>query len=277
MSDDKVSAVIAAGLSLRQSFLSWRNQEMGIFTQMGVFEDEGIEISRRRLADLSKRYAADPAKHAFLGELVQEMTMADFGDLMREFENHVVQVALKLGKKAQLQVVTTSEALRVPTNSYREVMRTFIHIFNNAIDHGIEPPDERVSHGKSEAGTIRVSYEQVTDKGMPFIKMQIVDDGRGINIAGIRAKLRGQGRSVENLSELEIAQHVFDDGLSTRDAVTAISGQGVGMGSVRSAILKIRGKIRVAKTDRHGTTFEILLPDRSVGAQKIDLPPSKAV
>jgi two-component system chemotaxis sensor kinase CheA len=145
--------------------------------------------------------------------------------------------------------------------TYREVVRSLVHLFNNAVDHGIETPEEREAIGKLPMGSIVANYGRFSDNsGRPWIRLVIQDDGRGINVAKLREKARIHGENVDAKSDLEVMHMVFEEGVTTRDTVTEVSGQGVGMGALRATILKARGRIKITKSDGQGTTFEISIP-----------------
>ncbi len=248
------------GLVLNQEFLLWRNREMDLFLQLGVFEHNYVEVSKRKLSEMAARLSRDLTASRHYREFVRDLLSSEFGELWKDFEFHVEKTAQSLGKKVRFLVASSgTEGVSVSPAAYRDVLRSFIHLFNNAIDHGIETPEVRAAKGKPVQGTIRVTYEPLVTAERKQIRILVEDDGRGIDVEILRG-LKRNLRASASLSDLDIAQTIFEDGLSTRDAVTEISGQGIGMGSVRAAVLKAGGSIRVLKTDQGGTTFEVLLP-----------------
>ncbi len=113
-------------------------------------------------------------------------------------------------------------------------------------------------------GLISVRYRRTTSDEKSTIHLEIEDDGRGINIAQLREHLKAKGRvNVDSMADLDVAAQIFLGGMSSREEITELSGQGVGMPAVREEIMKIRGKIRIARTGPEGTLFEIELPDFS--------------
>lgn len=251
------------GLGLYRFFSLWRRKEISLFTQLGVYEGDLIEISRDKLRALESDYSAqgEVLEHfkIFMGKIIA----TDFGDYLRDFAFQVRNAAVKLGKKVRYEVIEPGYAIPADPATYRECVRALVHLFNNAVDHGLESPEERSSAGKPEEGRITVRYSRIESGQRPYIHITIEDDGRGIDIAKLRERLRAGGRKdVEKMTDLEVASTIFSSGLSTRDSVTELSGQGVGMGAVKSAVLKVRGKISVSRTGAGGTQFDILIPEK---------------
>ena len=134
------------------------------------------------------------------------------------------------------------------------------HIIRNAIDHGIEPPDKRRATGKRDAGLLKFVARQSGNR----ISLAISDDGRGIDIARLEAKAAAAGvytrAELERMDERKKRLLIFEPGLSTADAVSSVSGRGVGMDVVRANIEKVGGSIDVFSQPGEGTTFYLQLP-----------------
>jgi len=261
--DSDLSAVVREQAAvLAGEFFAWQHRELNLLTQLGVFEGESVEVSRRKLEAIKDAYVNDGEALRLCDKIINELSQVEFGDMIREFESQIDHVAGKLGKRVEFDIQpAVSSPLFVAQQTLREPVRSLLHLFNNAVDHGIEMPDERRARGKNDRGRIAVRYQKVVDSGKSYIQTLIEDDGGGIDISKVREALKKRGREREaEKTDLEIAMYVFDDGLSTRDSVIEVSGLGVGMGSVRSSILKARGKIRILRTDSKGTLIEILLP-----------------
>ncbi len=244
---------------LKEQFSLWKQREMQLFVQLGIFEEEKIEFSKRRLAELEQDFVGDNLES--FKRILNKLTESEFGEQLKDYSFHVSQVAGKLAKQVSLQVKREGDLIFSAPETFREVVRSLVHLFNNAVDHGIEIPEERVAVGKPASGSIVATYGLFKDDaGRPWIKLNIQDDGRGINVAKLRERARARGDDVTAKSDLEIMHMVFEEGVTTRDTVTEVSGQGVGMGALKATILKARGRIKITKSDAHGTTFEISLP-----------------
>jgi two-component system chemotaxis sensor kinase CheA len=134
------------------------------------------------------------------------------------------------------------------------------HLLRNAVDHGIEPPEERLAAGKPRHGTIRLCAEQ---RGNNLV-LTVSDDGRGINIDAVRQAAIERGvfpaEKMADLSEREIVEMIFYSGLSTAEQTTDLSGRGVGMDVVRKNLEQIHGLIQVETRPGVGTAFILMLP-----------------
>ena len=250
---------------LRRHFIRWRNREMNLFTKLGVFDEDVIEISKRKITRMRDRFKDDPVQLAWFEKTGLELRSESLGELLQNFELHINSVAMKLGKNILFEVKAARDEVTLPASRYREVFRSMIHLFNNSVDHGLESPEERRLSGKKETGSIIVTYDKVSTHGKSWLQILISDDGRGIDTKKIRAQLESRGvTGTDRRSELQLAMHIFDDGFSTKDSVDVISGYGVGMGAVLATVQSARGKISVLKTSREGTVFEVLLPDLPV-------------
>ena len=134
------------------------------------------------------------------------------------------------------------------------------HLIRNALDHGIEMPEERAAAGKSPAGTIRLEARHRA--GM--LQIVLGDDGRGIDLERLRAKVVERGLTTAamagRLSEAELLEFLFLPGFSTKEKVTEISGRGVGLDVVQSMVQAVRGSVRVTSQLGKGTRFILQLP-----------------
>jgi two-component system chemotaxis sensor kinase CheA len=162
-------------------------------------------------------------------------------------------LAKELGKAPpKLQVVDNGLRVR---NQITDLMRnTFMHLYRNAMDHGIERPAERLAKGKPEAGTIAMTMSLSGDT----VSLRLKDDGKGLALAYIRAKAVEKGLAETGcaLSDEAAAQLIFSAGFSTATAVTEVSGRGVGMDAVLNFLKREGGTISVEFTDdRVGDDF----------------------
>jgi two-component system chemotaxis sensor kinase CheA len=258
--DNRRDIVQRVGKNLHGQFKTWLHEQTQLFTQLGVYDSAKVEISRRKIEAIEKKWAANPEKQKSLKSLLDDLLSSELGEILKDFEPHVQSTAHKLGKAVRFKVESGTE-LSVPPHFHHEVLRTLVHLFNNAVDHGLETPAQRTAVGKPAQGQIVVSYGRVDLEGKNWIQISIEDDGAGINIEKLRAKFLEKGdTSVQQAADLQIAMRIFDSAISTKDSVTELSGQGIGMGAVRAAVAAAGGRIRIARTDAKGTRFEILLP-----------------
>ena len=165
---------------------------------------------------------------------------------------------LGVSQNKQVQLVLEGEDTELDRNIVEKMGDPLIHMIRNSVDHGLEGPDERIANGKPAMGTVRLSASH--QRGGIVIRIQ--DDGRGLNTDRILAKAveRGLVRPNAGLSESEIHALIFLPGFSTAEAITDLSGRGVGMDVVRGNIESLRGKVEIESVFGKGTTFTILLP-----------------
>ena len=165
---------------------------------------------------------------------------------------------LAAGAGKQVQLLLEGEETELDRNMVEKLGDPLVHMIRNSVDHGIETPDERIARGKPAQGTIRLSAAH--QRGGIVIRLS--DDGKGLDPERIRAKAveRGLIRGDADMDASEIVSLIFLPGFSTAEAVTDLSGRGVGMDVVRSNIEGLSGKIEVQSVPGEGTTFTILLP-----------------
>jgi signal transduction histidine kinase len=192
-------------------------------------------------------------------ELVSRLRMRTIRALIGPIEDRVGVLAGRLGKSLRCEV-SGDDTLVVPAK-VSPLLFTLSHCLRNAVDHGIEDPETRVSAGKAEEGSLQIAFEHAGEGGL---RIHIRDDGRGIDGARLVEKAVAKGvlaaSDAEKLSEDERLRLVFADGLSTADTVSEISGRGVGMGAMAEAARSLGGDLHLRSQRGQGTTLEIWLP-----------------
>lgn len=165
-------------------------------------------------------------------------------------------LAGETGKQVVLE--TTGETTEVDKGVIEKIGDPLTHMIRNAVDHGIEGPEERIAAGKPVEGIIRLSAEQ---KGARII-VRVSDDGRGINRERVRAKAieRGIIAADAQMSDEDIDSLICAPGFSTADSISNISGRGVGMDVVRSNVEALGGRLEILSVPGEGTTFTMALP-----------------
>ncbi|TKD50902.1 chemotaxis protein CheA [Sphingomonas baiyangensis] len=224
-------------------------------------------LARNELARRLRGGDVDPAIEAALERM--SATVADMRDtvtrtrmqkidaLFSALPRVVRDTAAGLGKQVALRIEGAEVEL---DREMIEVMRDpLVHIIRNAIDHGIEAPAERRLLGKPECGRLTVSASQAGNQ----IVLEIIDDGRGIDIERVIAKLVAAGedeRRLRGLPEAEKLALIFEPGLSTKDSVSSVSGRGVGMDVVRACVDQIGGRIDLDNLPGRGLRIGIHVP-----------------
>jgi len=152
-----------------------------------------------------------------------------------------------------VNVVTVGEDTEIDRNMVDEIYNPLVHMIRNAVDHGMEMPEDRIKAGKPERGTIKL---KAFHRGGNIV-IEISDDGRGLSREKIRQKAIKNGliSPTDALTDQEVNRLILLPGFSTADKITDISGRGVGMDVVKQAVEKLRGKMDIQSTEGKGTTF----------------------
>lgn len=193
-----------------------------------------------------------------LHDAVMKVRMIPIQVVFEQFPRTVRNLARSTGKEVKLNIFGAET--EVDRTIVDEIGEPLIHLIRNAIDHGIEPPQERIALGKPSAGLVELKAYHDGDS----VVIEVSDDGRGIDIdkvlkRAIEQKLVSR-EEAETLSQQEILQFIFEAGFSTAEKVTDISGRGVGMDVVKTKIESIGGVVDIDSRPNHGTRFIIRLP-----------------
>ncbi len=193
-----------------------------------------------------------------LQDAVMKLRMQPVRKIFSKFPRIVRDLAKRLNKKVNL--ILEGEDTEIDRSILDKLEDPLIHLVRNAIDHGIEPPEERLKAGKPEEGTIKLSAFQEGDR----IIISIEDDGRGIDVEKVKRKAVEKGlitpEQAENMQDKEAFELLFMPGFSTADKVSEVSGRGVGMDVVASTIHNLRGTIEVESEKGKGSKFIMKLP-----------------
>jgi len=184
--------------------------------------------------------------------------MRPFGSIASSLRRAARDTARQLGREVAFEV--RGEGTDVDRDLLEKIESPLLHLVRNAIDHGIELPAERVAAGKTAAG--RVVVEASHSAG--FLVIRISDDGRGVDPAELRSRVLARGLTdagtAEKLAGGELLEFLFLPGFSLRSEVTEISGRGVGLDVVQSAVRESRGTVRISSEPGQGTAFVLQLP-----------------
>lgn len=191
-----------------------------------------------------------------LQESVMRIRMLPISFTFSRFPRLVHDLSKNMGKMIELKLL--GEQTELDKTVMEKIGDPMVHLVRNSLDHGIEMPADRVAAGKPETGTITLNaYHQGGN-----IVIQIIDDGKGLDRDKILSKAieKGLVNESDQLSDEQIYDLVFKPGFSTADAVTDISGRGVGMDVVRRNIQELNGSVEVESTPGVGSRFTIRLP-----------------
>lgn len=189
-------------------------------------------------------------------EEVMLARMVPLAQLFNRFPPLVREVARGAGKEVILQI--EGETTRLDKKVVEILEDPLVHLLRNAIDHGIETPDERQKKGKDKVGQLKIFAYQEGD----YVVIEASDDGRGLDVKKIAqtAVETGHLDSEKDWSEEELVNLVFTPGFSTSSKVTKMSGRGVGLDVVKKALLSVRGDVSLKSEAGKGTTFVLRIP-----------------
>lgn len=221
-------------------------------------EHAGEEDPERQMKEISEAVAQLSRVTTDLQLAVIKTRMQPIRKVLGKFPRMVRDLSRKMGKEVRLEL--SGEETELDKSVIEEIGDPLVHIIRNAIDHGLEDPEERVRSGKPAEGVVRISAYQEGNS----IVIEVSDDGKGIDVARVRDKAVErkliQPADAERMSEPELVNLIFLPGFSTAEKVTDVSGRGVGMDVVRTNINKINGSVDIRTAMGAGSTFVIRLP-----------------
>lgn len=219
---------------------------------------EAAQDSRDLAREIKAQYSVINRIAEDMQYAIMQVRMLPVGTVFQRFGRLVRDISRKLGKDVRLEL--SGEDTEADKNVIEALAEPLVHILRNSLDHGIELPSRRVENGKAAQGVIRVSARQDGDR----VVIDIHDDGAGIDPAFIRAKAVSKGLMTEEraaaLSDQDAQSIIFLPGFSTAESVTDLSGRGVGMDVVRSAVERINGSLTLESTLGLGTRIQLALP-----------------
>ncbi|MFC7203978.1 ATP-binding protein [Haloferax namakaokahaiae] len=217
------------------------------------------------------RNAIDEEKHTALDSLdeldkissnlqntVMDMRLIPLKKVFDKFPRMVRDIAREQDKRISFKVEGAD--IELDRTILDEISDPLMHVLRNAVDHGIESPDEREAAGKSRTGTIKLSAQRQHDT----VIITVEDNGGGINADAVRQKAISKGvatkSELEKMPDEEVFDYIFHPGFSTNDEITDVSGRGVGMDVVKTTVESLDGSVSVESEPGEGTTFNIRLP-----------------
>jgi two-component system chemotaxis sensor kinase CheA len=231
----------------------------------------GKSMLNRTLVEFDKRHARDPLRAKLadvvayqtrvldeLHKCVLKIRMVPVEQLFRRFPRVVRDVAKQCDKDVALQVAGQNTDL--DKGILDSLAEPLMHVIRNAVDHGIEPANERLAAGKPARGTVFLNaFHQGTQ-----VVIEVRDDGRGMDAGRLRAQAVQKGilkpDGAARLTEQDALNLIFEPGFSTATAVTEVSGRGVGMDIVRTVMEKLKGTVQVTTYLGRGTTIQMRVP-----------------
>ncbi len=220
---------------------------------------ENFDALKNSLAPLkSFLYETQPVISNRINDLlerIESLRMYPFRTISILFPRLVRETSEILGKKVKL--VVEGEDVEVDKDTLEKLREPLVHLIRNAIDHGIEKPDERKKLGKKEEGLLKISASR---KG-EFLEISVEDDGRGIDLEKVKEKAMKDGIEISD----DLVSLLFRPGFSTRSETNEFSGRGVGLDIVKNTVDLLRGRVDISTSVGKGTKIILSIPvSRSV-------------
>jgi len=231
----------------------------------------GKSMLNRTLSEFDRDHAKDPIRGKLaealgfqarvldeLHKCVLKIRMVPVEQLFRRFPRVVRDVAKLCGKDVALEVA--GEHTDLDKSILDALAEPLTHLVRNAVDHGIESADDRVSASKPARGTVFLNaYHQGTQ-----VVLEVRDDGRGIDLNLVREQAVRSGliknEEAQRLQEQDVLNLIFEPGFSTASEVTEVSGRGVGMDVVRTVLDRLKGTVQISSPKGKGTTIQLRVP-----------------
>jgi len=244
--------VLQRDLGLIEEILGQEFTDMRRFVKID-FDD--IRLLQEKIATIMGNEAyQSPACQEIITK-IQTLSYDKLSTLLKPYESFVAQLAKRLEKNIAPMHIECSDDISV-SQIYKPFFKSLIHVFRNAVDHGIEDEEERLENAKAQSAKL----ECICTQDAQNIYITIKDDGRGIDTQKLAQRLRQKGIEVSPDDKAALFAHLFDDNLSTKSEVSDISGRGVGLGAVKAELESIGGSVKVSSSKGEGTVFEFILP-----------------
>ena len=229
---------------------------VGLLTE-SILDGETIENTvTQQLNELNDHVRQLDQLNKELSNVILDSRMLSVNTLVPRLERIVRETCRKTGKKAEL--IVTGNDINIDTDIINGLVDPLLHLLRNAIDHGLESPEDRKKNNKVKLGKIQLNFKR---KGN-FVQMELIDDGKGIDPEVIyqRAIDKGLITPEQEFSKSDMLKLILKAGFTTQDNVSDISGRGVGMDVVKSAIEDLKGSLSIESEIGKGTTFSIKIP-----------------
>ncbi|HXN40157.1 MAG TPA: ATP-binding protein, partial [Myxococcaceae bacterium] len=247
-------------VKLRLDYLRRQVEQVQEAGEVGITSDPNLQ--HRRLEPIRRELTHEVHVLGLLAQALQdeikEVRMVPAGPILDPLRRVVRDAAVSLGKEAGLD--THGEDVRVDKRHLEMMREPLMHLVRNAVDHGLESPDERRAAGKPARGKVQI----LVDARESDLCIEVRDDGRGIHRDKVLAVAVQRGlvdsKRAEELTAREVLNLIFLPGFSTSSSVTELSGRGVGLDVVRESVERAGGRIDSYSQPGHGTQFKLILP-----------------
>jgi len=189
---------------------------------------------------------------------IMKVRQVEMNNILKKFPRLVRDISHKINKEAELNI--SGERVPIDNSLLDDVEQALVHIVRNAVDHGLETPEDRIAAGKPRRGSININVVQEESS----IYIEVADDGRGLNLERIKEKAVERElftpEQVAAMSDKDVGMLIFRSGLSTKDTATDLSGRGVGMDVVMTNLKKWNGDVVINNSHGQGLKVGLRLP-----------------
>lgn len=223
--------------------------------------DSQVKLDRLDILDLEnkvKRFIENNGSTKECDEIysiIRNLSKHNLYSLLKPYKFFVSNLALKLNKEIEELILVGKKEIFVDAK-FKPFIKSLMHVFRNALDHGIEYSEERLKLNKPEKAIILCEFKEEKN----YLTIIIKDDGKGIDVDRICTKAFEFGLDLSSLSESEILEIIFYKNISAKDIASSVSGRGIGLSVVLSEVEKLNGKISITTKKNEGVTFEFKIP-----------------
>jgi two-component system chemotaxis sensor kinase CheA len=257
--NDTMSEATVAELSSRWTTICQHFTELS-----GASVEKVVEVPATEYAALVTRVLAETQIPTPIVQQILDFRLERVGRPLQRLADQARTLARRL-RKGEIDVVVQSDGVRVDPERFSAFFSDLVHVIRNAVDHGLEYPEERKLANKPARGKIVLAAHAAAD----VLTFEISDDGRGVDWEAIRARAEHRGLPARTPSELLRA--LCHDGVTTREGVTAVSGRGVGMAAIQQRVDALEGIMEVRSTPGAGSTWIFKFPTPSAEVSSIKL------
>jgi two-component system chemotaxis sensor kinase CheA len=219
---------------------------------------EHVYGSRELAREIKVQYAVINRISQEMQDAIMQVSLMPVSFIMQRFPRLVRDTSRRLGKEVQL--VLEGQDTAADKNIIESLGDPLVHMVRNSLDHGLETAQERLAAGKPVVGTLKIIAKQESDR----VLIDISDDGKGIDPAVVKQKAFDKGlidqHTLDRISDAEAVNLIFMAGFSTADTISDLSGRGVGMDVVRTAVERVNGQITLSSVKGKGTQIRLSLP-----------------
>jgi two-component system chemotaxis sensor kinase CheA len=232
---------------------TWHTFAERLSRLLGTDSEPVVEVALSELEALIKA-AESGVPSAKLSAMLAQLQLERAPVRLRRIGDQARNLAQRLGKGALRIEIQAQGEVRFERHRWASFWAAFVHAIRNALDHGIESPDERLAAGKTPGGKLVIGVRG----GAQAITLELSDDGRGVDFEKVRSKAKALG--LPHASENDLVEALFSDGFSTNEHATELSGRGVGLSALREAARGMGGTVSLQSKRGQGTTLRVQFP-----------------